>query len=236
MPGQFTVYNTLAAASGCHRLGIEADVIEEALTCEPPAIDGRFQCFRGADGLTVIVDYAHTPDGLSKVLETIRSFAEGRVVTVFGCGGDRDAAKRPPMGRIAGTYSDRCWLTTDNPRWEDPEHILEEVEEGLVDTGCPYQKEPDRIRAIRQAIETAAPQDVILVAGKGHETGQWIRGERRPMDDRAEVQKALRERDRNERIQGEKEYGTVTLTGNRTGCERTDPRESGDDHHECGTR
>lgn len=195
VPGKFNVYNTLAAASACYLRGLSPEIIIRALDLESPIVAGRFQAFHSRDGVTAIVDYAHTPDGLQNVLETVREFARGRVVSLFGCGGDRDAAKRPIMGRIAGEYSDFCILTSDNPRTEDPLKILDQIEEGIRQTSCPYTKIENRKQAIHTAIREARPLDVILVAGKGHEDYQIIGREKTHLDDREEVRAALQERD-----------------------------------------
>ena len=147
--------------------------------------------FRGNDGVTAIVDYAHTPDGLAKVLETAAEFVKGRIITVFGCGGDRDNKKRPIMGEIAGRMSQYCVITSDNPRTEDPEAIINEVEAGVKPTGCAYERITDRKEAIARAIAMAEPEDVVMIAGKGHEDYQIIGREKIHLDDREEVQKAL---------------------------------------------
>ena len=191
VPGKFNVYNTLAAASACHLAGVPAENIVKSMDVQVALVPGRFQMFRGSDGVTAIVDYAHTPDGLAKVLETAAEFAKGRIITVFGCGGDRDNKKRPIMGEIAGRMSQYCVITSDNPRTEDPEAIIDEVEMGLKPTGCDYERIADRREAIARAIAMAKPEDVIMVAGKGHEDYQIIGREKIHLDDREEVQKAL---------------------------------------------
>lgn len=194
VPGRFNVYNTLAAASACHLAGLTPEKITQALIMKEDIVAGRFQTFRAEDGLTAIVDYAHTPDGLAKVLETAAEFAKGRIITVFGCGGDRDPKKRPIMGEIAGQLSHYCIITSDNPRTEDPEAIITQVEEGLKPTGCAYEREADRRKAIAKAVSIAKPEDVIMIAGKGHEDYQIIGREKIHLDDREEVKKALSSR------------------------------------------
>ncbi len=202
VPGRFNVYNTLAAISACRILGMPEEVILKAEALREPMVAGRFEVLRGPDGLTAIVDYAHTPDGLRKVLETIREFAQGRVIVVFGCGGDRDRSKRPMMGYIAGELGDYCILTSDNPRSENPERILDQIETGLRPTGCPYQREADRRMAIAAAIERAEREDVVLVAGKGHETYQLTAGRTSHFDDTEEVRRALEARSPAAKSQG----------------------------------
>ncbi len=194
VPGRFNVYNTLLAASACHLSGIPAKKIAASLNIQETVVAGRFETFRSKDGVIAVVDYAHTPDGLENVLTTAREFAKGRVLCVFGCGGDRDPIKRPIMGRIAGKLSDFCILTSDNPRTEDPEKILDQVEVGTKETGCEYIRIEDRRSAIARAIEMAEPSDIIMVAGKGHEDYQIIGRVKHHLDDREEVKAALEKR------------------------------------------
>jgi UDP-N-acetylmuramoyl-L-alanyl-D-glutamate--2,6-diaminopimelate ligase len=186
VPGRFSVSNALAALAACHLLGHELGSLVAALE-RMPQIPGRFEHFGTPDGVSVIVDYAHSPDSLDKVLSTIRGFAPGRVVTVFGCGGDRDTTKRAWMGEIAGTYSDLCVLTSDNPRYEDPEAIMDQVAQGIVRTGTPFERVGDRRDAIALALSGARHGDVVLVAGKGSEAYQSVGDELLPFDDMATV-------------------------------------------------
>jgi UDP-N-acetylmuramoyl-L-alanyl-D-glutamate--2,6-diaminopimelate ligase len=176
VPGRFSVYNALAAVAACRTLGYGLEGLIAALD-RMPQVPGRFERFETPRGTSVIVDYAHSPDSLEKVLGAIRSFTTGRVITVFGCGGDRDGTKRAPMGRIAGSHSDLCVLTSDNPRGEDPGAILDQVTRGLAPTGTPYERCPDRREAIAVALAAAGREDVVLVAGKGSEPYQIV-GER----------------------------------------------------------
>ncbi|MFI5756946.1 UDP-N-acetylmuramoyl-L-alanyl-D-glutamate--2,6-diaminopimelate ligase [Streptomyces sp. NPDC051569] len=191
VPGRFSVANALATVAACHLLGHDLAGLVGALDRMPP-IPGRFERFETPSGTSVIVDYAHSPDSLDKVLSTIRDFARGRIITVFGCGGDRDTTKRAPMGEIAGTYSDLCVLTSDNPRGEDPEVILDQIAPGLTATGTPFERFADRRRAIGFALSAAGPDDVVLVAGKGSEPYQIV-GERLiPFSDMATVRELAR--------------------------------------------
>jgi UDP-N-acetylmuramoyl-L-alanyl-D-glutamate--2,6-diaminopimelate ligase len=176
VPGRFSVANALATVAACHVLGHPLDGLVAALDRMPP-IPGRFERFVTPSGTSVIVDYAHSPDSLHKVLTTIRGFATGGVVTVFGCGGDRDTTKRAEMGEIAGTHSDLCVLTSDNPRDEDPERILDQIVPGLAATGTPFRRLADRRQAIAFALSAAGPDDIVLIAGKGSEPYQIV-GER----------------------------------------------------------
>ncbi|MCY0943822.1 MULTISPECIES: UDP-N-acetylmuramoyl-L-alanyl-D-glutamate--2,6-diaminopimelate ligase [Streptomyces] len=186
VPGRFSVANALATVAACHVLGHELGPLVDALERMPP-VPGRLERFRTPLGTSVIVDYAHSPDSLDKVLTTIRGFARGRVITVFGCGGDRDTTKRAEMGKIAGTHSDLCVLTSDNPRNEDPEAILDQVAPGLTATGTPFHRYADRRQAIAFALSTAGPEDTILIAGKGSEPHQIVGEELLPFSDMATV-------------------------------------------------
>ncbi|MFD3807701.1 UDP-N-acetylmuramoyl-L-alanyl-D-glutamate--2,6-diaminopimelate ligase [Streptomyces sp. NPDC058611] len=186
VPGRFSVANALATVAACHVLGHELGPLVDALDRMPP-VPGRLERFRTPSGTSVIVDYAHSPDSLDKVLTTIRGFARGRVITVFGCGGDRDTTKRAEMGQIAGTHSDLCVLTSDNPRHEDPEAILDQVAPGLTATGTPFHRHADRRRAIAFALSAAGPEDTVLIAGKGSEPHQIVGDELLPFSDMATV-------------------------------------------------
>ncbi|QIB45462.1 UDP-N-acetylmuramoyl-L-alanyl-D-glutamate--2,6-diaminopimelate ligase [Streptomyces aureoverticillatus] len=191
-PGRYSVANALAALASCHVLGHDLDALIAALAQMPP-VPGRFERFETPDGTSVIVDYAHSPDSLDKVLTTIRGYARGRVITVFGCGGDRDTTKRADMGRIAGTHSDLCVLTSDNPRDEDPEAILDEITPGLTATGTPFERLADRREAIAFALSAAGPRDTVLIAGKGSEPHQTVRGRLVPFSDMAVVRELVLE-------------------------------------------
>jgi UDP-N-acetylmuramoyl-L-alanyl-D-glutamate--2,6-diaminopimelate ligase len=153
------------------------------------------EAVKAGQSFAVIVDYAHTPDGLENVLRAVQQFAEQRIICVFGCGGDRDRTKRPLMGQIAAKYADYIVITSDNPRTEQPELILKDIEEGLtnssIDTGK-YELIADRKAAIQKAVEMASPGDVVLIAGKGHETYQDINGVKHPFDDRIVAKEAIR--------------------------------------------
>lgn len=191
-PGRFSVYNALGAAGACLMLGVPLETVTEGLT-ENSGVSGRFQTIRSRKGCQAVVDYAHTPDGLENVLKTAREFAKGRIITVFGCGGDRDKTKRPIMGETAGRLSDYCLITSDNPRTEDPLEIIKEVEAGVQKTDCPYEKLADRREAICRAVALAGSGDVILIAGKGHETYQIFPDRTIHFDDVEEVRNAFGE-------------------------------------------
>lgn len=171
MVGKFSVYNVLAAVSASLASSVDLDTIVTAIE-SMEGVRGRFELVDGGQDYTVIVDYAHTPDSLENVLKTVKQFAEGRIFCIVGCGGDRDKTKRPLMAKIAVTYSDEPVFTSDNPRSEDPQVILQEMEEGVA--GKQYTSIISREEAISYAVKKARKGDVILIAGKGHETYQII--------------------------------------------------------------
>ncbi len=184
IPGGFTVYNALGAMGVCMQLGVTLADCARALESFP-GVPGRMEVVSThGRPFSVLVDYAHTPDALENVLRTARGFTEGRVVALFGCGGDREKEKRPRMGVIAAEYADFVIVTSDNPRSEEPEDIIEDILPGLAGKETPYVVIPDRRQAIRYAVEHARREDVILLCGKGHETYQESKGRREPMDDR----------------------------------------------------
>src|SRR5436190_301358 len=198
--GRFNVYNALAAIAAADAQQIALDVIGQALEGFA-GVPGRFEAVDEGQSFAVIVDYAHTPDGLENVLQAARSFASGRTLVVFGCGGDRDRTKRPVMGRIAAQLADVAIVTSDNPRSEEPTAIIEEILTGIRDPGsgirnqpskAQIEVEPDRRKAISRAIELARPGDVVLIAGKGHEPYHEIHGVKHPFDDRVVAREALR--------------------------------------------
>ena len=187
IPGKFTVYNTLAVIASARVLGIPMNVILETLS-HANGVPGRVQTFKSSKGYSVLVDYAHTPDGLENVLSTIKEFAVGNIITVFGCGGDRDRTKRPLMGKIAGMYSDYVFITSDNPRTEEPLKILDDIEDGIKYVCDKYEKIEDRKKSIEKALSIAQKDDVILIAGKGHENYQILKDRIIHFDDSEIVQ------------------------------------------------
>ncbi|OXM15680.1 UDP-N-acetylmuramoyl-L-alanyl-D-glutamate--2,6-diaminopimelate ligase [Paenibacillus herberti] len=194
MVGKFNVYNALAAISAGLVEGIPLEAIKASLE-SLPGVPGRVESVNAGQDFAVIVDYAHTPDGLENVLKAVREFAEKRVITVFGCGGDRDRTKRPIMGEIASRYSDYTIVTSDNPRTENPDTILLDIEVGLQKANVSqerYELQVDRRVAIEKAVEMASPGDVVLIAGKGHETYQIIGKVTHDFDDRLAAQEAIR--------------------------------------------
>jgi UDP-N-acetylmuramoyl-L-alanyl-D-glutamate--2,6-diaminopimelate ligase len=186
--GRFNVENVLGAVAA----GILLDLDEEAIAAGVKALEGvpgRFEAVDEGQPFTVIVDYAHTPDSLDNVLRTAREIAAGRVLAVFGAGGDRDRGKRPLMGKVAADLADVVVVTSDNPRSEQPVAI---IQDSLQGAGTNVEIDPDRSSAIARAIELAEPGDVVVIAGKGHEQGQEIAGEKHPFDDRLVAREALR--------------------------------------------
>lgn len=184
------IYNTLAAVASGLSLGYELDVITRALE-KCTGAPGRFERVPHAGDFAVVVDYAHSDDALLNVLRTARNVTKGKIITVFGCGGDRDRSKRAPMGEAAGSLSDVVILTSDNPRTEDPEQILADAEMGIKQTGKPYRKIADRREAIHQAILEASSNDLVLIAGKGHEDYQILGREVFHFDDKEVAREAL---------------------------------------------
>lgn len=185
MGGTFNVMNSLAAAEAAVLLGIEPSTVAAGLA-RAASVPGRFEPVRGGQAFDVIVDYAHTPDGIRAVLESVRSVTEGRIIVVFGCGGDRDREKRPEMGEVAARLADMVVVTSDNPRSEDPDAIINAITAGVPeDYRQRVVSQPDRRRALATAFASALPGDVVVVAGKGHETTQTIGSSVLPFDDRA---------------------------------------------------
>lgn len=191
--GRFNIANMLASASAAFIKGVPLGVIKKAFETIKP-IPGRFEILPTKKDYTVIVDYAHTPDSLKKVLQTAKSFTRGRLILVLGCGGNRDELKRPLMGRVALTYADWAIFTSDNPRYEDPEVIIKQMIKGLTSTN--YHVEINRKKAIHFAIQRARKNDTILIAGKGHESYQEIRGVKYDFDDRLIALQAIKHKEK----------------------------------------
>ncbi len=182
IPGRFSVYNSLAAICVGQKLGANAGQIKEAL--EEVRVPGRSELINNKKDLTIMIDYAHSPESLENILNAVKSYTRGKVICVFGCGGDRDTAKRPIMGEISGRIADFTIITSDNPRTEEPEKIVEQIEEGIKKTKGKYTVIVDRIEAIKEAIKMADKKDIVVLAGKGHEPYQEINGVKYPFDER----------------------------------------------------
>ena len=193
IPGKFSVYNAICAAGIALQLGIDVETVIKGLK-NATGVVGRVEVVPTDTDYTVIIDYAHSPDGLMNIINCVKEFAKGRVITLFGCGGDRDSTKRPIMGEIAGRLSDYCIITSDNPRTEDPELIVKQIEEGMKRTDGEYITITDRREAIGYALDFAKADDVIILAGKGQETYQIIGKEKFDFDERIEVYKYLRKK------------------------------------------
>jgi len=191
IPGLFSVFNAMSAAGIALSLGWTLDSIKYGLE-HMVSVSGRLEPLpTGKNEFTVLLDYAHTPDALENLLKTVRGFATGRVVTLFGCGGDRDHAKRPIMGEIAGRFSDFAIVTSDNPRSENPMDIIASVEDGVKKSGCEYIIIENRRDAIEYALKNAKKNDVIILAGKGHENYQEINGGKQHFDEKEIVSEIL---------------------------------------------
>lgn len=191
IPGRFSVYNALAAIAVTQKLGASVDNIKEALA--EIVVPGRSELVPNDKGLTIMIDYAHSPESLESILKAANSYSKGNVISVFGCGGNRDNTKRPIMGEISGKLADYTIITSDNPRFEDPESIVKEIEVGIKKTNGKYECIIDRIEAIKRAIKIATKRDVIILAGKGHEPYQEIKGEKHPFDEREIVKSIIKE-------------------------------------------
>ncbi len=201
--GEHNVRNMLGTVGMAMALGIEEESIVQGLESET-ILPGRLEPIENGRGARILVDFAHTPDGLFQVLKSLSALPHRRIITVFGCGGDRDRTKRPVMGGIAQQFSDLAILTSDNPRTEDPTRILEEVAAGMTPDGRPHEIVPDRREAIARALDLVEEGDILLVAGKGHETMQILGTELHHFDDRAVVREILAETDGGALLQEEK--------------------------------
>ncbi len=191
IPGDFSVYNSLSAIGAVCALGFSLSDVIEAIG-KAQSVKGRLELLKTNTDYGVIIDYAHSPDGLEKAIKAVRGFTTGRVITLFGCGGDRDKTKRPKMGRMATDLSDIVVVTTDNPRTEDPDEIIKEILIGTVGSKAEVVTVTDRTEAIKYALSIAEAGDTVLLAGKGHETYQVIGTERIHYDEREVVAEALK--------------------------------------------
>ena len=182
IPGRFSVYNSLAAICVAQKFGVSAENVKEALL--EVRVPGRSEMVDNKLEIPIMIDYAHSPESLENILKAVKSYTRGRVISVFGCGGDRDSGKRPIMGEISGRIADYTIITSDNPRTEDPEKIVNQIEEGIKKTKGKYEVVVDRQEAIEKAIKMANDKDIIILAGKGHEPYQEINGVKYPFDER----------------------------------------------------
>ena len=182
IPGRFSVYNSLAAICVAQKFGVTAEQVKEALL--EVRVPGRSEMVDNKLEIPIMIDYAHSPESLQNILQAVKSYTRGRVISVFGCGGDRDSGKRPIMGEISGRIADYTIITSDNPRTENPETIVKQIEEGIKKTKGKYDVVVDRTEAIEKAIKMANEKDIIILAGKGHEPYQEINGVKYPFDER----------------------------------------------------
>lgn len=190
IPGRFSVYNSLAAISVALKLGVDTETIRDALL--EVRVPGRSELVNNSKDLVIMIDYAHSPESLQNILSAVKSYTRGRVISVFGCGGDRDIGKRPIMGEISGRIADFTIITSDNPRTEEPNKIVDQIEVGIKKTKGKYITIVDRIEAIKYAIDMAGKKDIILLAGKGHEPYQEINGVKYPFDERIIVNQIIK--------------------------------------------
>ena len=189
IPGRFSIYNALAAICVAVKFNATVDNIKEALT--DIKVPGRSELIPNKKGLTIMIDYAHSPKSLESILQAVAAYTRGRVISVFGCGGDRDSAKRPMMGEISGRVADYTIITSDNPRTENQEEIVKEIELGIKNTKGKYECIVDRTEAIKKAIAMANKNDIIVLAGKGHEPYQEINHKKYPFDERIIVNEII---------------------------------------------
>jgi len=189
IPGRFSVYNSLAAICVGEKLGVNAEQMKEAFL--EVRVPGRSELVDNKREVPIMIDYAHSPESLESILNAVKSYTRGRVISLFGCGGDRDSSKRPIMGEISGRIADFTIITSDNPRTEDPQKIAHQIEEGIKKTKGKYTVIVDRTEAIKEAIKMANKKDIIVLAGKGHEPYQEINGKKYPFDERIIVKEII---------------------------------------------
>lgn len=193
IPGLFSVHNALGVIAAGRALGISLENCAQAMS-DAKGVKGRVEVVPTDGDYSILIDYAHTPDALENVLKTLKPLTRGRLIALFGCGGDRDRGKRPIMGRIAAENADLCVVTSDNPRTEDPQAIIDDITAGMKESSTPTKVICDRIEAIGWAIDNVTPGDVILLAGKGHEDYQEVGHEKHHMDEREIVAACLKKR------------------------------------------
>lgn len=193
IPGRFSIYNSMTAIALCVKLGFSTAACVQAIGTAH-GVKGRMEVYPADGDYTILIDYAHSPDAIENVLQATREVTDGRLVILFGCGGDRDRAKRPIMGRIAAKLADFVIVTSDNPRTEDPEAIIDDILPGLQEYPTPYERITDRIEAIHYAVDHHQPGDVIILAGKGHETYQEVNHVKHDMDERVILSEYFKQR------------------------------------------
>jgi UDP-N-acetylmuramoyl-L-alanyl-D-glutamate--2,6-diaminopimelate ligase len=190
--GVFNIYNSLAAVLTSELLGINEQIIQRALSTLK-AVPGRFEIINAGQDFQIVVDYAHTPDGMKNVLETAALMDKNRLIVLFGCGGDRDRSKRPAMAALAEKYADYSIVSNDNPRSEDPENIFAEIKAGFSSGFNAYEIIADRKKAITKAVKMAEKDDLVMLLGRGHEKYQILKNQKIELDDRKVAYQAARE-------------------------------------------
>jgi UDP-N-acetylmuramoyl-L-alanyl-D-glutamate--2,6-diaminopimelate ligase len=191
VPGRFSVYNSLTAIAICHQLGVKLEQMQDAL--RTAKVKGRIEIIPVSDEFTLMIDYAHNAMALESLLTTLREYKPARLVCLFGCGGNRSRLRRYEMGEVSGKLADLTIITSDNPRFEEPQAIIDDIKVGMAKTTGEYVEIINRKDAIKYAIEHGEPGDVIVLAGKGHEDYQEIKGKKYPMDERVLIQEVLEE-------------------------------------------
>jgi UDP-N-acetylmuramoyl-L-alanyl-D-glutamate--2,6-diaminopimelate ligase len=191
VPGRFSVYNSLCAIAVCHHFGVSVENMQKAL--KEARVKGRIEMVKVSDQFALMIDYAHNAMSLKSLLTTLKEYNPGRIVTLFGCGGNRSKLRRYEMGEVSGELSDLTIITSDNPRFEEPQDIINDIKTGIAKTSGEYVEIVDRKEAIRYAITNGKPGDVIVLAGKGHEDYQEICGKKYPMDERVLIEEVLTE-------------------------------------------
>ena len=191
VPGRFSVYNSLCAIAVCHHFGVTVENMQKAL--KAARVKGRIEMIKVSDDFALMIDYAHNAMSLKSLLTTLKEYEPGRIVTLFGCGGNRSKLRRFEMGEVSGNLSDLTIITSDNPRFEEPQDIINDIKTGIGKTKGEYVEIIDRKEAIRYAIKNGRPGDVIVLAGKGHEDYQEICGKKYPMDERVLIEEVLKE-------------------------------------------
>ena len=192
MPGRFSVYNALTAIAICRHFAVSVPDIQRALLSAK--VKGRIEMVKVSDDFTLLIDYAHNAMALESLLTTLKEYEHGRLVCVFGCGGNRSRLRRFEMGEVSGRLADLTVITSDNPRFEESEAIIDDIVTGMEKTKGAYLRISDRREAIAWAIDHGQPGDIIVLAGKGHEDYQEIRGVKHPMDERVLIADILKER------------------------------------------
>ena len=191
MPGKFSVYNSLTAIAVCRHFQVPVEHMQQAL--KQAKVKGRIEMVKVSDDFTLMIDYAHNAMSLESLLTTLREYEPGRLVCLFGCGGNRSRIRRYEMGEVSGRLADLTVITSDNPRDEQPQAIIDDIKQGIAKTDGAYVEIADRKEAVRYVIQNGRPGDVIVLAGKGHEDYQEIKGKKYPMDERVLIADILKE-------------------------------------------